>query len=218
MLLVTNWDALESVPTDVAAILPRALPAAERDLAPADAQAFAVAMDRLLTWVEQFGIIALERDGLRRREQIRNIVAGYRPALADVPADLLAVAVDRTIAQHRYRNLPLPGDIRATVEPELRDRKYLLDRLRTADLKAKLAAREEEARFKHRASDAEKDAVARMMERARCRKMAADETERQYREVDGIAPCNSVREAYAVLKGVPFVHRPPAAPQTEAAE
>ncbi|PWC69129.1 hypothetical protein TSH7_01405 [Azospirillum sp. TSH7] len=106
--------------------------AAERAVAPADVKAFAVAMDALVQWVEVFGVIPLPADPDKREAQIGAIVAGYRAPLADLPADVLVNAVRATIANHQFRTLPMPADIRKYAEAELRERQARMLRLKTA--------------------------------------------------------------------------------------
>lgn len=199
-----NWTAADPLPVDIAEAVPSALAMVERELEPADQKAFYCAMDKLLAWIEQFGVIALASEPARRKEQMRAIIASYRAALSDLPSDLLLIAIDRTTAQHRFRNLPLPGDIRAAVEGELMERKRLRDRLRTVELMAQYRATEEQARFKRRASEAEKAEVERVVRESRRRTAAEDN--------DGFEPCADVRDAYRVLRGTPFVRRNPAQP------
>ncbi|WP_376956337.1 hypothetical protein ABNQ39_00045 (plasmid) [Azospirillum sp. A26] len=121
---------------------------AESALAPADVQQFAVSMDELMQWVERYGVIPLDANPARRRAQIADTVRGYDAALSDLPADILLNAVRETIRTHRYRTLPMPGDIRAFAETELRERQTRLLRLKTA---AMIAEREAKARAEYSA-------------------------------------------------------------------
>src|SRR5690242_15735786 len=50
---------------------------------------------------------------------------GYVEALADVPLEALQSGVKRSIVTWRYPDMPKPGDVRAAVDAELRDRRAL---------------------------------------------------------------------------------------------
>lgn len=129
---LTAWTPSEPVPSEARDQLPLLVASAESALAPADIQGFAVAMDTLVQWLERFGVVAFFEDAAQRKSQIADIVRGYREALADLPSDVLMRAVADTTRSHRYRNLPLPADIRAHAETELRERQNRLLRLKTA--------------------------------------------------------------------------------------
>lgn len=90
------------------------LPALEAMLAPVTAKEFAVAMDPLLEFIEIFRLPQAEEVSATKI---------YRMALADLPADLLVLAIQRTIANHKYHVIPKPGDIRERVTEELEARK-----------------------------------------------------------------------------------------------
>ena len=53
----------------------------------------------------------------------------YREDLADLPSDLLVLAVQRVVMTHRYRNLPLPAEFRKAVAEELARRRLALSQL-----------------------------------------------------------------------------------------
>ena len=101
---------METIPPDVVAGLPAAVAEAEAALAPASPQAFAVTIKRLTDYVEAFGLPAPAPSAA---------AAVYREALGDLPAELLAEAVTRTVRTHKFHVLPKPGEIRATVAEDL---------------------------------------------------------------------------------------------------
>ena len=145
---LTAWNPAEPLPEGAAEQLPALVAGAEAAIIPADVRAFAVAMDELAQWVERFGVIPLSENEAKRTAQIADVVRGYDAALSDLPADLLLAAVRKTIATHRFRNLPLPADIRAHAEDELAERKARLLRLKTAAI---IAEREAKARDEYSA-------------------------------------------------------------------
>lgn len=98
---------------------------------PADPRALAVALGELSSWVEDFGIVALPEDAEERRAKLTRICARYAEHLSDMPSDLVVAAVRATVRTHRFRNLPLPGDIRAIAAAELANRAVLCNRLRS---------------------------------------------------------------------------------------
>ena len=131
------WTPAEPVPGDVAPHLDSCVAVAKNMLLPADQQAWAVSMDRLLSWVERYGIIPLpsgndERSKKARADRLQDIALGYREDLPDIPGDLLYEAVNRIIGEQHYRVLPMPGDIRKAVKTEWDERKRRLDKLQTA--------------------------------------------------------------------------------------
>ena len=145
---LTNWSPTEPVPSEGAARLPAAIATAREALKPCDARAFAVAMDRLIAWGERFGLVVMDGAPEAREAGVRGIVGDYRAALADLPADLLAGAVQTVIATYsvepnRFRRLPLPGDLRAKVADMLAERRMLVRRLETAAFVARRLKRVE---------------------------------------------------------------------------
>jgi hypothetical protein len=89
-------------------------------------------MDDLVGWIERSGLTQIPADHDARRGWITGVVRDYRDGLADLPADLLAAAVKRIKAAHRWRTMPMPADLRATVEGELSRRHGALRRLKLA--------------------------------------------------------------------------------------
>ena len=106
--------------------------AADR-LTPCDPKTFAVLMKNLMTWATGFGV---------KTPDMAVITASYR-AHIDLPADLMAVAVDRAMRDWKWGNrLPLPGELRGFVADELAERVLDQLRLRIARLKAPEQARD----------------------------------------------------------------------------
>jgi hypothetical protein len=131
--LLLRWSPAEQVPSEVIPQLPELIAFAHQSIQPAMPETWAIVMDGFIRWIERFGVVALApKDTKERREYIAGLVSDYRNALHDIPDDLLQEAFEKTIQNHRYRNLPLFGDIRAYVDDELRDRKRRFDKLNTA--------------------------------------------------------------------------------------
>ena len=101
---------LTPVPGAIAGRLAGEIKAAEAALIPSDDRTMAVALARLAEFARSFSLPL---------DDIRGIAAIYREALADLPGDVLMDGVARTIATHRYHNMPKPGEIRARIEGEL---------------------------------------------------------------------------------------------------
>lgn len=59
---------------------------------------------------------------------VAEIAKTYAAALADIPADLLVLAIARLRQTWRWARIPLPADVRAVVETELSCRRMLLSR------------------------------------------------------------------------------------------
>lgn len=98
---------------------------AEAALKPATERDFAVAMDRLLEFAALYEIAAVET---------AKLVAQYRRALADLPADVLVDAIDATLRGWTYRKLPLPGDIQRHANDEMARRRRLKIRAKQAEI------------------------------------------------------------------------------------
>ena len=88
---------------------------AVRETAPPEA--VAVALERLTSWLEAFGLMADD-------EHVPLVIDGYRKALERVPADLIGMAVEGVTTGLKYHRRPLPNDILAAVQPEI-DRRNL---------------------------------------------------------------------------------------------
>ena len=122
--LMENQPRSDNLPATLGAALPAILADVERAMAPASFEAFSVQMDRLLSWAQDFALPATDVEALVRQ---------YRALLADLPAEILEMAVRETMKNWAYRSMPLPGDIRKHAKGEF-------ERLRTIKLRAKTAA------------------------------------------------------------------------------
>lgn len=157
LVLSLDWTPAEPLPAEYRGQIPAVLALAEQAVQPATTEAFAVAIDNLVQWVEVFGVVVLPTDQQKRRVQLAQIVARYRKDLSDIPADLLQEAIATVTSTAEYRVLPLPGDIRKTVAAELERRRHAVRRLTTAKRMARYEQPEpprevsEEARAKVRA-------------------------------------------------------------------
>lgn len=58
----------------------------------------------------------------------------YATALADVPADLLALSLTRLQRDWKWPRMPSPADIREAIKDDLGTRKLRLTRLRTVEI------------------------------------------------------------------------------------
>lgn len=167
MAPLMNWTAAEQVPSDLAEHLPAAVKASEHSLMPISQKAFAVAMDKLIAWAEQFGLVAMPTREDARGEMIANLVDSYRTALDDLPQDLLMTAIDQTIRNHKFRNLPLPGDIRDRISADLSDRKTLSTKIKSADFFNRLRGQQAAPAFRKPPTEAEKQAASEAAAKAK---------------------------------------------------
>ena len=85
-----------------------------------------------MAWAETFGLVALPANGAKRQAAYAAIASGYHEAISDLPGDLALKAVAHIKRTHRFRNLPLPADIRAAVANDLALRMLTLKRLESA--------------------------------------------------------------------------------------
>lgn len=129
---LTAWKAGDTLPHSARAEAEAAIPRLTEALQPAPAKAQAVAIGRLLDWAMDFGLVAVPTDDSGRREWSGRMSKRYREALEDLPADLITRAVEETMLTHRFRNMPLPADMRAVVAGELMARKGALGSLQVA--------------------------------------------------------------------------------------
>jgi hypothetical protein len=155
MMPLLNWTTSEPVPAELAAYLPEALEASRISLIPAGPKGHGAAMKKLLTWLSQFGILALPAGDEEREEMMANIASSYQDALGDLPSDLLISAIDQTIKTHKFRNLPLPGDIREKVEVELSERKALSTKIKSADFFTRLRGQQAAPAVRPKRTEAE---------------------------------------------------------------
>lgn len=131
---LTGWTPAEPLPPGVtAADLRQALAELEEAARPASPADLVVAVGQLRRLATAFGIAV---------EDWTPLTQFYADGLGDLPVDLLRLAVQRVIA--RWSNgfrLPLPGEVRAGIAPELAEQGVCLTRLRTAEMVARRAER-----------------------------------------------------------------------------
>jgi hypothetical protein len=124
-----SWKATDNLPAETREAAAMHLQALEQAVQPASARAAAVALEPLISLIDRYGIIPLPSDAEARETELSRIARGYRQDLADLPSDLLALAVRRIVRTHQYRNLPLPAEIRKAVAEEFIYRRAALGRL-----------------------------------------------------------------------------------------
>jgi hypothetical protein len=131
--LLLTWTPAEQVPAEAKNHIEGAKSFASNILQPAQREAWAVVLDDFIGWVERFGIVPLPAIGSPERSKVLGgIIKSYQDNLQDLPEDLLHEAFKKTTMYHKFRNLPLPAEIRKYVEDELLDRKRRRDKLNTA--------------------------------------------------------------------------------------
>lgn len=128
--LLQGWQAHEPVPqTATVAALEQSIWGLASLLEPASVEALAIALDKLLTFARAFNVPVSDRV---------TVAAIYRDALADLPSDLVVEAVTRATRDWTWGNrLPMPGDLRKVIEPELFARTAAHGRHKVALLYAK---------------------------------------------------------------------------------
>jgi hypothetical protein len=114
---LTGYQGLgQLIPAKLAPEIGPALAAAKRTVAPAGPERLAVELPGLFAWARTFGIPF----------QPSIASAAYR-TLADLPPDLLALALERITTKHTLgMRLPFVAEIRATVQDELDERHRLV--------------------------------------------------------------------------------------------
>lgn len=126
------WKVSDPLPANYRPLIEQAIPLAERALAPADDKAMAVALGKLLEWIEVFAVVPLPSDGRQREARMTRIATWYREGLCVVPGDLLLLAVDRTIASHEYSILPMIAKVRKHISADWAARRTKLAHLQLA--------------------------------------------------------------------------------------
>lgn len=144
-------------------MIPTALQLAEAAASPAGPKAKAVALADLSEWLDIYAPVPLPTEKGERLARVTAIVQRLGKDLGDLPGDLLVKAVRSVTQSHEYSKLPLPGEFRRIVADELARRTTALNRLRSA---AKFGRFEEPAGDRAFATDAQKDAVRKLLEGA----------------------------------------------------
>ena len=136
-LLHPGWTPRDPLPEAYRPVIAEALALAERECRPADARGWAVAVSKLLEWINLFGLVTLPPEPDRRAEVLSRLMESYRAVLEPLPEDLALLAVQRIQARHKFRNPPLPAAVRECVSDEIGARRLTLLRLQTAARLAK---------------------------------------------------------------------------------
>ena len=124
-----SWEAWETtLPAGIDyAMLNGALEAAISRLVRCPVRVFAALMDKLLGFAQTFSIKVPDPAAL---------IEIYR-ARVDLPADLMALAVDRAIGEWKWGNrLPLPAELTGFAAAEMIERARDLRKIKTAQRKA----------------------------------------------------------------------------------
>lgn len=119
-----EWKATDPVPAELRSSVPGMREEAKASLAPASSEEMAIFL----------GMLNETAGALAWPQLLPGAPRIYVAALADVPPDLLALALNRLIRDWKWPRLPTPADIRATIAEELSRRKLRLTRLRTVEI------------------------------------------------------------------------------------
>lgn len=141
VLLVNDWVPADPLPAEYRDALPVAAEQVKLTLEPVTNAVFFEEIAGFVDWADLFGLAKLPDDPRDRGRKAGTIGRIYFETLSDLPADLLALALRRTMKHHDYSVMPLPGDVRKQVRSELARRKLIALRLETA----RMFARFEEA-------------------------------------------------------------------------
>jgi hypothetical protein len=136
-LLSSEWVLAEGLPAEYRDLIPAAEEQVKAALAPVSNGEFFEAVGELIEWADLFGLAKLPADPRERGRKTGMIGRMYWQALGDLPPDLLALALKRTMSGHDVSVMPLPGEIRNHVGPELARRKLMALRLETARMFAR---------------------------------------------------------------------------------
>lgn len=98
-----------------------ALEKARATMTPADLPDLANAIDDLITFGRAFDLLANGSP-----ETIEAMSAIYGKGLGDLPADLLASAIDATRASWKWPRMPLPADVRVHASEEMGERRTVI--------------------------------------------------------------------------------------------
>lgn len=111
--LLKGWQPHETLPAVRSQDLQQSILGLASLLEPASPEAFAVALDKLFAFARAFNVPA----------DAAVLTPLYRDGLVDLPSDLLVEAVARVTRSWKWGNrLPMPGDLRASIEPEMFER------------------------------------------------------------------------------------------------
>lgn len=122
---IAEWKLPDPPPENwTPTMMEHAIALVDQALLPSNPKAVMVAIDKLLAFGRAFNLPTPEKSV---------VIESYRDQLSNLPADLLERAVTETIGNWRWGNrMPMPSDIRATVEGELLRRRVLRGRAQMA--------------------------------------------------------------------------------------
>lgn len=147
-----KWSPMYE-PPGTPAELSTASSALQRSMAPASGAEYQQAEADLKRWMKGFGMQSAAPEV---------VLAAYRKTLAHLPADLLALAVERIITTWKWgAKPPLPADILATVRDDHARRILLASKSKMAEQRAMQAQRQQSLRGPviRKISDAERDEI-----------------------------------------------------------
>lgn len=128
-----EWKACDGLPREATPQkISQAIQATAHETQPASSEVFAVCLLKLAKFGRAFGFLETKAS---------DITGFYREALADVPADLLELAVDGTIRSWKWNRMPSPADLRQSISSELAQRTAAKNALERALWKAKMEAK-----------------------------------------------------------------------------
>lgn len=127
-----EWQVSSPLPAEYQGLLPEALRMAESSLVPVSNADFFDAIGTFLDWCDLLGLRSFPEDQQERAKLMSRLALAYYQTLSDLPPDLLVIALAKIQHEHRWRNLPLPADIRAAVAEDLENRQRIRRRLKTA--------------------------------------------------------------------------------------
>lgn len=131
---IQTWQGMdEPITPATAKAVAEILPKLRASLAPGGREAVSVEVAKLAKQADAFGI---------GTNSLRDATAGYIAVVGELPADLIPLAFHRAWSRHKYgMRLPLPGEVRETVQPEFDERVA-----RVAKLEAMTRAKVEDER------------------------------------------------------------------------
>ncbi len=133
-LLAEGWNPGHRLPVEYRAAIALQLPKIEAACEPADARGIAVYAGMLADWIALFGLVPLPADESARAAALEPVLGGFIDDRdPNLPSDLLAESVRRIRRAWRYRSLPMPAEVMATVSGEWTRRLALRARLRVAE-------------------------------------------------------------------------------------
>jgi hypothetical protein len=205
------------LPAEYRGLLPEALRMAEMSLVPVSNADFFDAIGAFLDWCDLLGLRPFPEDEQERSKLMSRLALAYYQTLSDLPPDLLVIALAKIQHEHRWRNLPMPADIRGAVAEDLENRQRIRRRLQTA---MKLGRFEEPPLPADQRAKPEEIAAVREMEaKAAQRARPGHEAERPepHKEPPTLVYPPTDAQMRRILKGIAG-HEQPAVPSNEGAK